>query len=158
MVARRLTAPNTLEQMERTGKRSEIIPLLNGEACSRGDIQAGAHEKCCRLRLAWSNTGRSSRKRRRATASLDEGGRLRGPIRTIGFAAAATAGLSSIGGLVAAATGSAHRRRSRSHRLQRGQAAPAGRKRQYKSANQSQRLCQGFAHALIVRKMAENVK
>lgn len=145
-VARRLTAPDALEQMERTGrKRREFVELRVGDAHGVENRCIGEREEDYRLRLTGSNARGRRRDRGRAAALLDDRSRPCGRCWMTGFTATGAARLSRFSRIVAAA-GSVRRFSGRSRRLHGKHTAPAGRKRQHKSANQCQRLNQRFAH------------
>jgi hypothetical protein len=150
--ARRLTAPDALEQMEWTGKRGrESIKLLTGTIRRGKNACIGEREQGHRLRLTGSNAGGRRGKRGRAAASLDQWSRLCRRRRTAGFIGTTAAGwLRRLGCIVATATSSARRHGGHPRRLHGQQAAPARRKRQQKSTDQNQWLYQRSAHALSI--------
>jgi hypothetical protein len=117
--ARRLTAPDALEQMERTGKRGREfieLPAVRIRCCE--SLCIGERQEGHRLWVTGSNACRRRGKRGRAAASLDEWRRLRRRRGTAGFIGTTAAGwLRRLGCIVAAATGSARRHGGRSRRL-----------------------------------------
>lgn len=62
-IARRLTAPDALEQMERTGRRRELNEALNGYARCHEDMRIGENVQSHSVQLTWSDDGRRQRER-----------------------------------------------------------------------------------------------
>jgi hypothetical protein len=85
-VARGLTAPDALEQMERTGRRGGPIELLTGNARRYNNVPPGQQDESRRFGLAGSNAAGRRRKRSRAAARFDERSRMRRGSRMTGLA------------------------------------------------------------------------